>query len=512
MIGQTHWSRVGGLSLTLLSVAVVELLYHTKLHFPHAAIVFYLNVVVMYAAFSGKLSSGLISGTITSLYLLYHLSADGQQFGYTANLLGLTVTALASPTIALMVGIWKRYGQRALETAGLGAILHGEISKRGEEELRSEANCRSLVERAPFGICRARSDGKILMVNPALAEMLGYASKAELLAANLATDMYTNPGEWLRLAEQLGSQERFQGVEVEWRRRDGKAITVRLSGKLVQAEDGALPYFEAIAEDITERRALEEQLRHLEEQKTVGQLADGVAQDLDNLFIVITDHSQLLAECLNPADPLHETIQEIKSAADRAVSSTQQLSGLRGDEGVQLRLLDLSSVVAGMEGTLRRLIGADIELVMMLGTALGGVKADPGHMERIILNLAANARDAMPNGGKLIIKTANVDLDEEYARWHPSLAVGNYVMLAVSDTGCGMDAETRLHIFKPFFTTKERDSATGLGLATVYGVIQQSGGYIAVSSGPGHGATFKIYLPRVEAVVEAAGSVAGDLS
>ncbi len=518
MIEQTHWSRVSGPALTLLSVAAVELLSRTGLHISDPAIVLYLNVVVMYAAFSGRLSSGLISGTVTSLYLVYHLSIHGQQFHYTiADLPRVTVIALASPTLALVVGIWKHYAGPALETSTANAILQAEIAerKRGEEALRrSEANWRSLVERAPYGIYRATLDGKILMVNPALVEMLGYASEAELLAANLFTDIYRNLGQRPLLIEQLRNQERFEGVEVEWKRRDGMPIAVRLSGRLVRDEDGALPYFEVVAENVTERRALGEQLRHLEKRQAVGQLASGVAQDLSNLFTVITGHNQLLLDYLNPDDPVRKSAQEIKSAADRALSLIQQLSNLRREEGVQPKLLDLSAVVAGMQKKLHYLIGGDIELVPMLGTALGRVKADPGQIEQIILNLASNARDAMPRGGKLLIKAANVDLDEEYARLHPPVAVGNYVMLAVSDTGCGMDAGTRSHVFEPFFTTKDRDNATGLGLATVFGVVKQSGGYVWVSSEPGHGATFKIYLPRVEVAVEAAstGHASGDLS
>ena len=252
MPGQTQWSRASGPVLTLLSVAAIELLSHTRLHIPDPAAVFYLNVIVLYAAFSGRLPSGLISGSIVSLYLCYQLSIRGKEFHYTiGDLSQVTVIALASPAIALIVGIWKRYAEQALEISRANAILQAQTTehKRGEEALRrSEANYRSLIERAPYGIYRASLDGKILMVNSALVNMLRYASKAELLAANLFTDIYRNLAQRPPLIEHLRNQELFEGVEVEWQRRDGEPITVRLSGRLVREEDGALPYFEVVAE------------------------------------------------------------------------------------------------------------------------------------------------------------------------------------------------------------------------------------------------------------------------
>jgi PAS domain S-box-containing protein len=493
----------------LLAVAVVELLARSQLHLPIAAVVLFLNLLVLYFAFSGSLRSGLTSGIITLVYLSYPASINGQLFRATdRSPLRVMLIALASPILALVVGVWKSHAARVFQIVKANAILRAEITerKRGDEALRrAEENRRTLLECAPLGAYRATLHGKFLIANRALAEMLGYASPAELLAASLALDVYRDISEHMRLVGQLRSQERLTGIEAEWKRKDGTPITVRLSGLLVRDATGAPDCLEMLCENLTERRALEEQLRQPQQGEAVGQLANRVGQDFSNLVTVIAGHSQLLLDCLTPDDPLRKSAQEIKNAVDRAAALTQQLSSFSGKGAVAPELLDLSAMVAGMERILRRLLGEDIELVTMLGTALGQVKAEARQIERVLLNLAANARDAMRSGGKLTIKTANVEIDEEYARWHSHVAPGGYVMLAVSDTGCGMDAETQARSFEPFFSTKDRENAMGLGLAIVCGVVKQCGGYIWVYSEPGQGATFKIYLPRVEEAVELTG-------
>jgi len=509
MMVKTYWSRMSGPLLTLLAVAVVELLARSQLHLPTAAVVLFLNLLVLYFAFSGSLRSALASGIITSLYLSYPASINGQLFRATdRSPLRVMLIALASPILALVVGVWKSHAERVFQVVKANATLRVEIAerKRGDEaRRRAEENHRALLECAPSGAYRATLHGKFLMVNRALAEMLGYASPAELLAASLAIDVYRDIGEHMQLVGQLRSQERLTGIEAEWKRKDGTPITVRLSGLLVRDDSGAPICIEMLCENLTERRALEEQSRQPQQGEAVARLAGKVAQDFNNLFTVIAGHGQLLLDCLSSDDPLRKSAQEIKNAADRAAALTQQLSSFSPKEAVAPELLDLSAVVAGMETILRRLLGQGIDLVTMLGTALGQVKAEPGQIERVLLNLAANARDAMPHGGKLTIKTANVEIDEEYARWHSPVAPGGYVMLAVSDTGCGMDSETQVHSFEPFFTTKDRENTLGLGLAVVCGVVKQCGGYIWLYSEPGQGATFKIYLPRVEEAVELAG-------
>src|SRR4029077_4333861 len=254
--------------------------------------------------------------------------------------------------------------------------------------------------------------------------------------------------------------------------------------------------FELFAEDVTERRTLEEQLRQSQKMEAVGRLAGGIAHDFNNLLMVISGYSEFLLERLGPDPSLRSPAQEIASAAERASSLTRQLLAFSRKQMLAPRILDLNAIVTENSKMLTRMIGEDIDLVMVPHASLGAIRADSGQIEQVIMNLAVNARDAMPSGGKLTIETSNVTLDEEYARFHAPLRSGDYVMLAISDTGAGMDAETQSHIFEPFFTTKG-PKGTGLGLSTVYGIIKQSGGYIWVYSELGKGTTFKIYLPRV---------------
>jgi PAS domain S-box-containing protein len=374
--------------------------------------------------------------------------------------------------------------------------------KRAEEALRqSEAEYRSLIQGAAYGIYRSTAEGKFLDVNPALVAMLGYDSEAELLAANLATEIYRDPGERARVVAQY--LERWDGLEVEWKRKDGAPITVRLSGRAVRDAQGKLAYFEGIAENVTEQRLLEAQLRQAQKMEAVGRLAGGVAHDFNNLLMVMRGYTELLLGRLGANDPLRRNAEEIQKAADRATSLTQQLLAFSRKQVMQPKIFDLNAVVSDTEKMLRRLIGEDIELATLLGAELGRVKADPGQIEQVILNLAVNARDAMPQGGQLVMETANVELTQAFARQHPGVTPGPHVMLAMSDTGVGMDAETQALIFEPFFTTKEKGKGTGLGLATVYGIVKQSGGYIWVYSEAGQGTTFEIYLPRVEDAVTA---------
>ncbi|MCD6554092.1 MAG: GAF domain-containing protein [Anaerolineae bacterium] len=259
---------------------------------------------------------------------------------------------------------------------------------------------------------------------------------------------------------------------------------------------------EAVRQELAERKRLEEQLLHSQKLEAVGRLAGGVAHDFNNLLTAIIGYSDLVLMSLGQNDPLYKDVEEIKKAAERAASLTRQLLAFSRKQMLQPKVLDLNATVTHMEKMLQRLIRENIELVTILDPALGHIKADPGQIEQVIMNLAVNARDAMPQGGRLTIETANVVLDENYAHQHMEVQPGPYVMLAVSDTGMGMDDETQAHIFEPFFTTKGVGQGTGLGLATVYGIVKQSGGHIRVYSEPGHGTTFKIYLPRIEEVVE----------
>src|SRR5450755_770494 len=351
---------------------------------------------------------------------------------------------------------------------------------------RSEINFRSLVTHAPYGVCRCNSDGILLDVNPALVSMLGYSSGAALVGRNLA-NLYSDSQQWFSLADYLRLLENFQGLPADWLRTDRTVVSVRLSGRAFRDERNTI-FFELFAEDITERRALEQQLRQAQKMEAVGRLAGGIAHDFNNLLMVISGYSEFLLERLGDEPRLRGPAQEIASAAERASSLTRQLLAFSRKQMLAPRIVDLNTVATENLKMLTRMIGEDIDLVLLPDPGLWPVRADAGQIEQVIMNLAVNARDAMPSGGKLTIETSNMTLDEEYARFHAPLRPGDYVMVAISDTGAGMDSETQSHIFEPFFTTKGT-KGTGLGLSTVYGIIKQSGGYIWVQSEMGKGTT-----------------------
>ncbi len=291
------------------------------------------------------------------------------------------------------------------------------------------------------------------------------------------------------------------GIDLSGRRRDGREFPVEVSLSYVETSEGLFAI--AFVSDISQRKQLEEQLMHAQKMEAVGRLAGGVAHDFNNMLTVITGYNRMILDELSPLDPLRGYAEEILKAADRAGAITNQLLAFSRRQIMQPRVINLNTLIQQTDKMLRRLIGEDIELMLGLNSDVGNIRADPGHVEQAIVNLAVNARDAMPTGGRLTIETANVHLDENYVRTHLGVTPGDFVMVAVSDNGHGMDAETRRRIFEPFFTTKEKGRGTGLGLATVYGSVKQTGGDIWVYSEPGKGTTFKLYFPRVaEAVSE----------
>jgi len=373
-----------------------------------------------------------------------------------------------------------------------------EEQARAEEARRqSEERYRTLVEGVRDLIFALSPEGAITSLNPAFETITGWPPGDWLTKSfdqlvhpedlPLALDLFSRVlhGEW-----RPASQFRIHTKRGDYRVGEFSATAARRDGRLVAIL--------GIGRDVTERVQLEQQLRQAQKMEAVGRLAGGVAHDFNNILTAITGYADLLAEDLPAGDPRRQDAAEIRKAAERAAGLTRQLLAFSRQQVLQSRVLDPNALVSELEKMLHRLLGEDVRLATRLPPGVGHVKADPGQLEQVIMNLVVNSRDAMPNGGQLTIETANVELDEAYAREHYPARPGPYVMVAVSDTGTGMNDEVQAHLFEPFFTTKERGKGTGLGLATVYGIVQQSGGFIWVYSELGHGTTFKIYLPRVD--------------
>jgi two-component system cell cycle sensor histidine kinase/response regulator CckA len=381
-----------------------------------------------------------------------------------------------------------------------------EDHKRVQSALKeSEKKFQQFYDEAPVGYHELDTKGRITRVNRKELQMLGY-SAGEMLGKPVWN--FFEEGDTTRkviLAKLSGDVSFHDTFERTYRRKDGSTLPVLVEDRVIRDSENQVIAIRSIVEDITERRRTEEALRKSEEQlrqwqrvEAIGRLAGGVAHDFNNLLMTIKGCSELLLGAFDRRDPRREEVEEILKAADRATALTRQLLAFGRRQVLQPQILDLNAVVMNMDKMLRRLIGEDIQLITSLEPEVWSVKVDPGMIEQVVMNLAVNSRDAMPSGGKLTIETTNVIHDEEYASHHVSVKPGYYVMLAISDTGCGMDKETQSHLFEPFFTTKDTGKGSGLGLSTVYGIIKQSGGNIWAYSEPGLGTTFKIYLPRVE--------------
>jgi PAS domain S-box-containing protein len=360
----------------------------------------------------------------------------------------------------------------------------------------------TVVQSSHDAIISLNTSGIILTWNSGAERIFGYAAKEAIGQSILFLSTLDRLDEIPRLLERIKRADAVEHFETVRVKKDGTKINVALTLAPIKNLDGQVVGVSSVARDVTESKDLEDMLRQAQKMEAMGQLAGGVAHDFNNLLGVILGYTGLILDRLSPDDPNHKGIEEIQKAGDRAALLTRQLLAFSRKQVLQPKVLDLNTVVAGTEKLLRRLIGEHIELLVVLSPALGLVKADAGQLEQIIMNLAVNARDAMPAGGQLTIETSNVELSEEYVAQHPSTRPGPYVMLAVTDTGCGMDVKTKAHMFEPFFTTKEIGKGTGLGLSTVYGIVKQTGGSIWVSSDLGIGTAFKIYLPAVNALLE----------
>jgi PAS domain S-box-containing protein len=423
------------------------------------------------------------------------------------TLKALRTKASATPIVVLTGLSDEVVAMKAVREGAQDYLVKGEIKeshlirslryarerRRMEEKLReSEERYRTALDGMIEGCQIIGRDFRYLYVNDASA-LHGKRPKAELLGRTM---MECYPGieqtELFAVLRECMDSRTSRRLENEFAFPDGSRGTFELS--IQPAPEGLL----ILSQDISERRSLEEQLLQAQKMEAVGRLAGGVAHDFNNLLTAIMGYSELALDALPEGHPEHNHIEEINKCGERAAALTRQLLAFSRKQIFQPEVLCLNEVVSGMTKMLRRMIPENVELVAVLDPALERVMLDPTQMEQILMNLAVNSRDAMPQGGKLTLETANAELDVAYTKSHPEVQPGHYVMLAVSDTGCGMDRKTQVHIFEPFFTTKEKGKGTGLGLSTVYGIVKQSGGSIFVYSEPGKGTAFKIYLPRVE--------------
>ena len=437
-------------------------------------------------------------------------------FSGTAALGMLRQRGLDVPYICVSGTITEELAVAAMKAGAHDYVTKGQLKRllpaierelreaQGRATLRAtEASFATLVEHAPVGIYRSSPEGRFLSVNAAVVRMLGYETGAQVLNLDMARDVYADAAERQRLVERdTYSDRQYDNVEATWKRRDGRLLTVQLSVRAVRNAAGRVDYYETFVRDVTDQRRLQQQVLQSQKMEAVGRLAGGVAHDFNNLLTVITSYSDLLLEDLAPGDAKRDDLEQVRKAADGAAALTRQLLAFSRQQVVEPRVVSLNTVVEGLQKILRRVIGEDIEVTIALAPDLESVRADVGQLEQVLMNLVVNARDAMPTGGRLTVETANVEHDPEYARDREAAAVRRFAMLAVTDTGCGMDEATKARIFEPFFTTKETGKGTGLGLATVYGIVKQAGGFIWVYSEPGQGTSFKIYLPAVDATAE----------
>ncbi|HLY61599.1 MAG TPA: response regulator [Terriglobia bacterium] len=402
-------------------------------------------------------------------------------------------------TEAVRAGAQDYLGKGTITGTSLVRVIrHGMERQRAEGALRaSEIQYRRLFEAARDGILILNADtGKIVDVNPFMLELLGY-TRQEFMGKRLwDIGPFKDKRNSLDSFKVLQENEFIRYDDLPLENKNGKQVEVEFVSNVYM--NGKEKVIQCNVRDMTERRHLELQLRQSQKMEAIGQLAGGVAHDFNNLLTVIYGYSQLVIESLDADSPNCKNLKEVSKAVDRAALLTHQLLAFSRRQTLRPQVFNLNDVVADMDKMLQRLIGEDIGLSSILEAKLGRVKADPGQVEQIIMNLAVNARDAMSRGGKVTIETANAELDQTYARDHADVTPGPYVMLAVTDTGSGMNKEVQAHIFEPFFTTKEVGKGTGLGLSTVYGIVKQSGGHIWVYSEPGHGTSFKVYLPQVQ--------------
>jgi PAS domain S-box-containing protein len=416
------------------------------------------------------------------------------------------------PIIALIPQGTETLGKQALDAGAAEYLVKETLSpellqralRYAIERRRAESAARQCEERFDDLFENAKDilftldlEGRITSLNKSAEEVMGW-SRSEALQRNIkslvAPEHFGLCGQMMR---RIMNEEPLQHFEISMLRKDGRRALLEASARLIRS-NGKKEGVQGIARDVTERRQLENMVRQSQKLEAIGRLSGGLAHDFNNLLCVISGHAEMLSERLEPASTALKSVNQIKKATDSAASLTRQLLAFGRKQVFHPQTLDLNAIVVESEKLLGRLIGEHIEFFTALDPTLGKVFVDPVQIEQVLVNLILNARDAMPQGGKLTIETSNIDLEEENESKRSLIPPGSYVMFAMTDTGCGMDDETQSRIFEPFYTTKELGKGTGLGLATVYGIVKQSGGFIWVYSEHGRGTTFKVYLPRVE--------------
>jgi PAS domain S-box-containing protein len=403
--------------------------------------------------------------------------------------------------------IWVLVGFVLLEPErerSVAFVIDVDARRRAEDELRrSEERFERVFHSGLIAIGLSEmASGRLIDVNDRCAQFFGYARDEMIGHSVYELGMWVDVAERERLVAELAGGRPVAHGEARFRHRSGEIRDAMVSMEAVTLSGVPERLAMVMIVDITERRQLEAQLLQAQKMEAVGRLAGGMAHDFNNLLGVIVGYGELLMR--DASEPQRKKLEQVLKAAERGAGLTRQLLAFSRRQVVDPRVLDLNTLLADLQKMLGRLIGEDVDLALVPGPELGPVKADPGHLEQVVMNLCVNARDAMPDGGLLRVETANVELDAGYAARHEPMPAGRYVMLAVSDTGCGIPKELLDRVFEPFFTTKEPGKGTGLGLATVYGIVKQAGGYIWVYSEVGQGTTFKIYLPRVDAPTDLA--------
>ena len=404
------------------------------------------------------------------------------------------------------------YDKSGKVVAAIESIRDVTDRKMAEATLtKAEAKYRAIFENAMEGIFQTTPEGRYVTANPAHAKMLGYDSPEEIMASTteIGRQIYVDPAQRLEIKHLLAKNDSLKDFQAQLFRKDGTAIWVTIDVTTIKDPEGNILFYQGSMLDITDRRRgaeekekLEAQLQHAQKMESVGRLAGGVAHDFNNMLNVIIGHSEMALDQMTPAEQFHHNLHEIRNAAYRSADLVRQLLAFARRQMARPKLLDLNETIENMLRMLRRLIGEDIDLVWAPGSGLWHVKIDPSQIDQILANLAVNARDAISGVGTITIETLNVALDDSYCAGHAGFIPGEYVQLTVSDTGAGMSREVLEHLFEPFFTTKGIGQGTGLGLATVYGIVKQNEGFINVYSELSRGATFKIYLPRFEAQPE----------